>query len=604
MKKENLINNYLCNDYEMSYQTNSNKNEILSIIQDGLLKLDFYLSKFSTEDFGIKLIKEKLSSFNGEEKFINLFSSIYDSIESILIEYTNMIKKISNSIKEMKPSFDPYFKKFYKFTSTKSKFSNYLNNIEFARMNFLEASKNAELYTYDFIKKKLNNSNANKDKEFKHKEDLRNLAKLKLEIYSEKITKGKRELRSFNEKQKEFFKDEKELEKEYDNCYSNCLQSYFNCIFMILGNVNNLNDKLMKLCENSIKKKEDYFKNYKQKDNIEFEQYKTNIEFDKCKNIIELSACLMVYNELASNIGMYQEIEKLDDKKILEECIEIDRILNLNDKITDKDYGKLVEILKDDLGKNILLGVFDLMISSGKHEKSENFINIIRKILEVLLEFAEKENNYETSKKCINISETFYYLDSKQEKKYVYELIKDNKWLKGSKFWRGFINAIFKQEFEKLNELEKEVKEKEKEKEEKEKKEKEKKEKEKKGKGKDKKEKEKEEKEKEKKEKEKKEINASLIKLLLFYINIMKKYKIDARIIIKIFDEISEKYNNWSKESYYTLFAAISQDIKEIEEYRKGYQENPDLEKQLYNYEDEEEKENNIDNNNQIIDEK
>ena len=552
MKEENIINNYLYNDFEKSYQNNMKKIEIISMIQDRLLKIDFYLSNFSTEDFEINILQKKLSLFNGEEKFVDLFLLIYNTIETILYDYSKMINKLLKLIKKIKQTFNSYFNEYNEFLNNEKKFFNYLKDIENAKKDFFEASKNAELYTYEFIKKKINNINLNKQNEFKYKEDLKNLAKFQLEKYGEEIVKGNLELKSFNEIQKELFKAEKQLEIEYNECYSNCLMSYYEHHLIILGFINSLNEKLVKMTESNKEKKiEDYLKDYKQKEQIDFEQYKTNIEFEKCKNTTELSACFMAYNELANYIGKYKEIEKLNENKILEVCIETDRILNSNNKITDKDYEKIIEFLKDDLGKNVFFCLFNLIMTSGKHEKSEIFINIIGKVLKALLKSAEKDNNYESAKNCIVISETFYCLDSEKKKKYAFTFIKDNKWLRGSRFWRGFINFIFKKEFEKLNDLEKEEHK-----------------------------------------------NTSIIKLLSFYIKIMKKYEIDIRIIIKIFDEVSEKYKYLNEESYFTIFSVLSNDITIIEEYRKEYKKNPDLEKQLYNYEDKDDKEKKEDNNN------
>ena len=66
----------------------------------------------------------------------------------------------------------------------------------------------------------------------------------------------------------------------------------------------------------------------------------------------------------------------------------------------------------------------------------------------------------------------------------------------------------------------------------------------------------------------------------------MKEFGIDIRIIIKIVDEFLVKYNYLNEENYKTLWTLINGgDIKKIEEYRKEYKENPDLEKELYNYE-------------------
>ena len=93
-------------------------------------------------------------------------------------------------------------------------------------------------------------------------------------------------------------------------------------------------------------------------------------------------------------------------------------------------------------------------------------------------------------------------------------------------------------------------------------------------------------------------LNDLLLAQLLPHINNMKEFDVDKRIIIKIFDEFLEKYNYLNKESYNTLFSIISNNISEIEKYRKEYKENPELEKELYN---ENQEYNSIDLNNKKI---
>ena len=496
MKKDNLIDNYLYNDYKKSYENNLLKIEILSIIQDNLFKLNYSLDCFLREDFDIILLKEKLSLLEGEEIFINLFLSIYDTLDIILNDYTKMINKISNFISTIKPYFNPYFMKYNEFLNTPKDFLNYLSKIDEAKNNFMEASKNAEFHTFKLFKNKINDIQTDK-KEIKLNKDLKTLAKFQLEKYGEEVNKGNEVIKKYNEKQKNFFQEEKNLEIKYNDCYHDCLMSFYECHLI-----------------------------------------------------------LMTYNEIANYIGLYKEKELYKENKILEVCKETDRILNLNDKITNNDYNNLMEFLKDDLGKKVFCSVFNLIILNGKHEKSEKFINIIGKAINFLLEYAKKEKNYEVAKDCIKISETFCYLDSKQEKKYIYEHIKNNKWLKGSQFWRELINVILKKESEKPEDAEKQNEE-----------------------------------------------NQATIELLTFYINIMKKYKIDIRIIIKIFDEIAEKNNNLSKENFDTIFSAINNDTKKIEEYRKEYKENPDLENQLNNKEDKHNENNEEEQKNNIVNE-
>ena len=69
---------------------------------------------------------------------------------------------------------------------------------------------------------------------------------------------------------------------------------------------------------------------------------------------------------------------------------------------------------------------------------------------------------------------------------------------------------------------------------------------------------------------------------LIPYIKNMKDFNIDDRIIIKIIDEILKKFDYLENKKYANLFVFINNDQKEIEKLRKEYQDNPDLEKELY----------------------
>ena len=352
------------------------------------------------------------------------------------------------------------------------------------------------------------------------------------------------------------FTSEKELDIKYNEIFSECLMICFEHQLIIEELINNIKTDILKINENSKKfTLQDFLEKYKPKEEIDLVKYKTNIEFDKCKDAIELSVCLMSYNELAHYIGKYEEIELLDKIRVLDLFKEINRIINLDDKITDEDNEKLIDLLKNDLAQNIFINLLNLIRTSGKYEKSERFISIIGNSLNLILESIEKEKKYERAKYCIILWDTFYYLDKDKQKRYIFEVIKNNKWLKSSIFWREFIYAILKIECENIDDL------------------------------------------------QKKNLNNKLIiKLLLSFVNNMKKFGIDDRIIIKIIDEISQKYNYLNEESYYSIFSVISSDIKKIEEYRKEYKENPNLEKDLYNYEEEKIIENE-DNNNIIIQE-
>ena len=252
----------------------------------------------------------------------------------------------------------------------------------------------------------------------------------------------------------------------------------------------------------------------------------------------------MAYNEIESIIGKYKDVELLNETKRLGLSKEINKILNLDEKITEEDLEKLKELIENDLGQMVFVKQLSLLRSNGIYEKSEKFIISMGKILNIILGYAENEKNYDKVKNCIILSQTFYYLDLNKEKKYIFTLIKDNKWLKGSKFWRDFIGSMIEIEIKKINKFKTQ------------------------------------------------NLNDILFSQLLPYINNMIGFGLDNRIIIKIVDEFLEKYKYLNKESYDSLFTIISQDKKKIEQYRKEYKENPNLENELYNYEDKNKNEN------------
>ena len=537
--KESLIDNYINNDYEKSYKCNKTRYELILKLSEKITKINSYIEKFIKNIMENKIMKDKLSSFKEGENFQNLFLLIQQTIDTTFNQNYSMINKILDLINDLKENYKLYFKKYDDFFNYQKKFIIKLNEIENLKNNFISSAKNAEIVTYDFLKRKVLNEKSKSLSEFQEKENLKALAKTNLEKYKFKIEEGNMDLKTFNAKQIELFKKEKELKIQYNSIYSDCLMEYLEHQLLISGSENEIKDKIIKLNEEkNTTKLEDYLRNYKQKDEIDFEQYTTNIKFDKCKDALELSTCFMTYNELGNYIGKYKENDILSETKKLEINQEINRILNLDEKITDEDFEKLIKIVENNDGEKIFLILLSVFRATGKFEKSERFIFTIGKVLNAILEHSEKDKIYENGKNCIILSQTFYYLDINNTKIYIFQLIKDNNWIKGPQFWRPFIEMKLKQEFDKARIHKKH------------------------------------------------NLNNILLTQLLPYVNLMRELELDIRIIIKIVDEFLENYNYLNEESYNTLFTIISSDKKEIEKYRKEYKENPNLENELYNYND------------------
>lgn len=551
--KGSLIDIYLNDNYELNFKENKSKYALITKLSEKIAKISSYLEKFIKNQMENKIMKHKLPIFKEEESFHNLFLLIQQTIDTTFNQNYSMINKILDLIKGLKDNFKKYFSKYDEFINYQKKFENKLNEIENLKNIYITSAQKAESATYNSLKRNIFNESSINSNEIPDKNYLNTLAKTNLEKYRTKLEEGNIDLKSFNAKQIELFKKEKELEIQYNSVYSDCLMEYLEYQLLLSGSEKEIKEKIITLNEENNKTKlKDYLNNFKQKNEINFEQYQTHIEFDTSKDPEELSACYMAYNELAHYIGKYKEDDFYDETKKIQISQEINRILHLDEKISDEDFEKLIKIVDNNKGQTCFINFLSLLRANGIYVKSKKFIIIIAKILNIILEYAEKEKNYENAKNCLILSQTFYYLDLNDKKIFIFNLIKENKWIKGPHFWRSFIDIKLKEEFEKAHIY------------------------------------------------KKSNLNDILLTQLLPYINNMRQLDLDIRIIIKIVDEFIEQYNYLDDESYNIVFSLISSDIEEIKKYRKEYKENPELENELYHYDDK----NNIFKDNIKIEEK
>ena len=536
MKNEqSLIESYLHSNYEKLYKENTSRYELLSIIYEGLSKLNSNIEKFN-EIIENKKTKDKLSSYKKDNIFYSLYLLIENTIRTSFYENFIMINKILELITNIKEIIKSSLKKYEDFLVIQKQFMSKLVELEEYKNNFLESAKNAELFTYNFLMKKASNKKTNIS-DFNQKDELKGDTKTKLEKYKTKINECNETLKIFNEKEKDLFKTYKELDIKYNITYSDSLYEYLEHQLIIKGLSEPIKDKIISINnENNQKKMQDILKNYKQKEEIKFTQYTTNIDFNDCKDNLPLYICFMTFNEIGECIGTYTKADYNEESQKLELNKKINKILSLNEKITDKDYDELIECLKDDLGQTLFLNSLSKLRSYGIYEKDKKFIELIGNALNYILVIAEKEKNYEKAKNCIILSQTFYYSDINKEKIYILFFIKNNKWLKEPKFWREFISMMLTREFDKASTL-----------------------------------------------KKKKKINEILLTQALPLLNNMIEFDLDKRIIIKIIDEFLDEYQITDEKTKNTLFTMINCDQKIIDQLRKEYKENPDLEKKLYN---------------------
>ena len=158
----------------------------------------------------------------------------------------------------------------------------------------------------------------------------------------------------------------------------------------------------------------------------------------------------------------------------------------------------------------------------------------------IILDVAQRKKDYISAKNCIILSQTFYYNDeSKPDKKvYILENIKNHTWIKSITFWKDFILLMIVKEFRKLEDMntnEKLIIAK----------------------------------NKNISENVKPKIGEVLFSQLLPYVGNMIEFNVDKKFIIKILDDINNRYpymGQANMEAIYDLVCSSKEELKEIEE--------------------------------------
>jgi hypothetical protein len=131
------------------------------------------------------------------------------------------------------------------------------------------------------------------------------------------------------------------------------------------------------------------------------------------------------------------------------------RKLSLKVFTSNKDFvfspeekNQLIEYIKEMDSRMIFLHTLNKQRTSGKFQRSERLMKDLEEIVLQILDISEKENDYESAKNCIILSQTFY-IEEKGKKRYLFESIMDNKWLTSAEFWEGVIEKMIQGELEK-----------------------------------------------------------------------------------------------------------------------------------------------------------
>ena len=278
---------------------------------------------------------------------------------------------------------------------------------------------------------------------------------------------------------------------------------------------------------------------------IPYVHYPTEIDFDKCsdsKDYKVVNEVVKTFKKYSNNVFMdYDEI--LEDKKNKMRDL-INKFFDMN-KTTDLDDRKnLLEYIKDERTHELFLIVLSKLRTNNRFCREKPLIDLLSEIIMSILDVAQRNKDYISAKNCIILSQTFYYNDeSKPDKKiYILENIKKHTWIKSIAFWKDFILLMVLKEFKKLEDMntnEKLIIAK----------------------------------NRNISENVKPKIGQVLFSQLLPYIGNMNEFNVDKKYIIKIFDDINNRYPYMGKsnmEAIYDLVCSSKEELKEIKKQIKN----------------------------------
>jgi len=549
-EKPIIDNNISIYNYELSIKLLNEKSDYYSVVIEKLTKFKSLLEKFHKEKLENIKIKEDIYSESSEfdDNYMNLILLIKEEINLNIKGSLNVIKEIMKNLTNIRETIRANNKIFIDYLNIKNSYNTKLIELQNCKTKYYNTAEKAEKATFEFLDKKIHNKTTEMA-EFEKKNKLQENCKEEKEKYILKVNEVNEKVDIVNEKQENVFNINKDIKKIIYENYTNSLFSFYQYTSEgpeFSEKKQEIKNKIIEITNKSEKLSN---LQYKEEKKIVFIQYTSKIDFDNCYDTFEMGTFITVCEEMKKVIGDYVQDEIAKCRNKTELNAKLNKMLSLDDKLPEEWEKEILEsILNNEIGQNLFINNLSKLRTTGKLKKSQKFIEFLGKALIKLINYERDHTDYKYIKSCLILSQTFYYLDLKDEKKYIFEYLSNNKWLKSPNFWRNFIESMLNIEFKKTNLI---------------------------------------------------RLNLSdlLFTQLIPYIKNMKDFNIDDRIIIKIIDEILKKFDYIENKKYANLFVFINNDQKEIEKLRKEYQDNPDLEKQLYKEELEEKIDENEDKN-------
>lgn len=407
--------------------------------------------------------KEQLDKFTSDLN--NTICKIFSFIQNQKLSYEKLAQDLKSEIITQIPKDYTDKKEKELFNKSKSILKDY-NNIK----NNLQKVK-TEYYNYFKALEKMYREN-----EENKVDKSKNESKIKKTIDNLKITYKKYQdlIEAINKKKEEKINNEKsllELYQKSDDIVYNKFNDKVGKFIGLITSVNETNIKLMYEFIEVFKKIDkvddmnDFINGYSnvksQEEFFVYEPYIPEAKLDTEKigadekefealniNYRIIAELKKDFNDICPNINMEEENDKCKLRDITQ------RLFDPKVTITNEEYQKITSWLPNEKFRKFIIVTFSNQRTKGRYERSWRVVFSLGKILNQILSFAEKDKNYEEAKHCIILSQTFFSISKKTKNKYyLFEYIKNNKWLKSSEFWDSITDCMIEAEIESNNKV-------------------------------------------------------------------------------------------------------------------------------------------------------
>ena len=434
---------FLHTRYHNIYTSLSRYLEMISKFQSAFLTFSKSLSSMSSYNYTIYYDK-KLSIYpliDSIPNNISLHSQEFLEISEFIKE--KVLEKAKISLKETYIKENNLYQNYIK---SKRIYTNSIVNLEKSKNNFNNNAKICENLIINTNELKLNNSENKKEiekNENKVNEGIIDVINYE-NRYIEYLNEANKNAENVNKKELDLMKIYEKIDKDIVNKIEGIAYMYikgFTKMYStLLEDLTLINNQFKKInLENDINLLiNKYNNNYLNKeDKIPFISYKlkSSLNYTLGESIGG--------NNLKDDCSTINVEEERKKNKLI---YLLSKIFSSNADFLDGEKKELMEYLKEVSFRKYFFVMFSKQRTNNRYKRSEKLINDLSDILKIILDYSEKEKDYDGAKNCLILSQTFYCEIRKSDKKlyksYLFNRINNNKWLKSVEFWENLIETM------------------------------------------------------------------------------------------------------------------------------------------------------------------